>query len=110
MIHEVFADHSHSISGYHKLRTRKPGPERYIDLHIVVPRGSTVEDAHSLSHLIRTRIRERLASSQVLVHIEPCNGLCNGRHLVARHYVANDLYSLLTGMKRIYLRFRGRLG
>jgi cation diffusion facilitator family transporter len=80
-IHQVLADHSHSISGYHKLRTRQSGPIRYIDLHIVVPRGSTVEEAHLLSHRISARIRECLANSQVLVHIEPCNGLCDGCHL-----------------------------
>jgi cation diffusion facilitator family transporter len=36
-IHRVLAEHSHSITGYHKLRTRKSGPIRYIDLHMVVP-------------------------------------------------------------------------
>jgi cation diffusion facilitator family transporter len=76
-IHQVLAEHSHAITNYHKLRTRKSGPIRYIDLHIVVPRHSTVKEAHALSHRISSCIRERLADSQVLVHIEPCDGLCD---------------------------------
>ena len=81
LIHHVLTEHSHAITDYHKLRTRKSGPIRYIDLHIVVPRDSTVKDAHSLSHHIGSQIRKRLANSQILVHIEPCDGLCEGCHL-----------------------------
>ncbi|HUJ18686.1 MAG TPA: cation diffusion facilitator family transporter [Nitrospirota bacterium] len=81
LIHRVLAEHSHAITDYHKLRTRKSGHVRYIDLHIVVPGRSMVKDAHSLSDLITSRIKERLANSHVLVHIEPCDGMCNGCHL-----------------------------
>jgi len=81
IIHNVLANYSDSIVDYHKLKTRKAGPIRYIDIHIVFPKRSTVEDAHALSHRISSRIKERLANSQIMVHIEPCDSLCSGCHL-----------------------------
>ena len=31
------------LVGFHKLRTRKAGSQRYIDLHLVVPKQASVE-------------------------------------------------------------------
>ena len=75
-IHDVMAEYSGRYREYHKLRTRKSGHIRHIDMHLVVPGGTTVEAAHRLSHEIADRIGERLAHSHTLVHIEPCQGVC----------------------------------
>jgi len=75
-IHEVLAGFNKDYVEYHKLRTRKAGAERHIDLHLVVPKSQTVKQSHDLSDAITALIKERLASSHVLVHIEPCDGSC----------------------------------
>jgi len=75
-IREVMAENAFRFKGYHKLRTRKSGHMRYIDLHLVVPKVSTVEAAHHLSHLLEEMLVARLPHSNVLVHIEPCDGIC----------------------------------
>ncbi len=68
----VLEDHASEYLEYHKLRTRKSGHIRHIDMHLVVPKQMTVESGHALSHRISEDISRRLAYSHILVHIEPC--------------------------------------
>lgn len=77
IIHETLQSYAARFSEYHKLRTRKAGAERHIDMHLVVPKGMTVEESHRLSDEITAKIKHRLGMSHVLVHIEPCDGTCN---------------------------------
>lgn len=72
LIHDVMARYRGSFIEYHKLRTRKSGHTRHIDMHLVVPKQMTVEVGHALSHQISADIEGCLAYSHVLVHIEPC--------------------------------------
>jgi cation diffusion facilitator family transporter len=78
VIHGVMAEHAHQFLEYHKLRTRKSGHTRHIDMHLVVPKRMTVEEGHNLSHAITDEIGRRLAYSHILVHIEPCKRDCVG--------------------------------
>ncbi len=77
IIHDVLNHYSKEIIEYHKLRTRKAGAERHIDMHLVVPKTQTVAVSHGLADEITAMIKERLAQSHVLVHIEPCDGTCD---------------------------------
>lgn len=72
LIHDVMARYRGSFIEYHKLRTRKSGHTRHIDMHLVVPKQMTVEVGHALSHQISADIEGCLSYSHVLVHIEPC--------------------------------------
>lgn len=82
IIHDVLAGYADKYLEYHKLRTRKSGAQRHIDLHLVVPKSHTVAQSHALSDEITAVIKERLASSHVLVHIEPCDGTCDACKVV----------------------------
>lgn len=62
---------------FHRLRTRKSGSVRFIDLHLVVPRHWTIEEAHQVSDRIEEEIRRALANTQVIIHIDPCNKSLN---------------------------------
>ena len=59
------------IYGFHKLRARRAGSRRYIDLHVQFRRGTTLERAHALSHDLSGAIRDRVRGADVLVHLEP---------------------------------------
>jgi cation diffusion facilitator family transporter len=59
------------IKGLHKLRTRKAGHVRYVDVHIQVDPGMTVDAAHVLTHQVATRIRESFPETVTTVHVEP---------------------------------------
>ena len=78
IIHAVMKENVRHFLEYPKLRTRKSGHIRHVDMHLVVPKLMTVEKGHKLSHQISSDIEKRLSHSHVLVHIEPCEGQCDG--------------------------------
>ncbi|HEX8054709.1 MAG TPA: cation diffusion facilitator family transporter [Thermoleophilaceae bacterium] len=59
------------VAGFHKLRARRAGSRRYIDLHVQFRPGTTLERAHSVSHELQADIRRRVHRADVLIHIEP---------------------------------------
>lgn len=59
------------VAGYHKLRARRAGRQRYIDLHVQYRSGTTLERAHELTHDLRDAIEAAVPGSEVLIHAEP---------------------------------------
>jgi cation diffusion facilitator family transporter len=59
------------IVGYHKLRARRAGNRRYVDLHVQFRDGTTLKRAHDLTHELQGAIRSRLRGADVLIHLEP---------------------------------------
>lgn len=59
------------VVGFHKLRARRAGSRRYVDLHVQFVQGTTLEDAHATAHELQDAIRARLRSVDVLIHLEP---------------------------------------
>ena len=59
------------VCGYHKLRARRAGSRRYVDLHVQFVSGTTLEAAHDTAHRLQDAIRERLRGADVLIHLEP---------------------------------------
>jgi len=59
------------VAGYHKLRTRRAGARRYIDLHVQFRPGTTLETAHATAHALQDEIGGRLRGADVLIHLEP---------------------------------------
>ena len=68
-----------AIHGFHRLRSRKSGSVRFIDLHIFVDGRMTVADSHQLAHRCAEPIKQHFEGADVQVHVEPCVGLCNER-------------------------------
>jgi cation diffusion facilitator family transporter len=74
-IRAVLDDHgTEEIAGYHKLRARRAGSRRYVDLHVQFRDGTTLARAHDLSHQLQGEIRERVRGADVLIHLEPEHG------------------------------------
>lgn len=69
----VLSHHADEFLEFHKLRTRKAGAERQVDLHLVVSRYTSVLDVHELCDLIEQEINLRLQRTHVLIHAEPCS-------------------------------------
>jgi cation diffusion facilitator family transporter len=59
------------VVGYHKLRSRRAGALRYVDLHVQYRSGTSLERAHSLAHRMRDAIEQTLPGAEVLIHVEP---------------------------------------
>jgi len=59
------------LIGFHKVRARRGGSRRYVDLHVQFRRGTSLERAHDVSHQLQSAIRDRLGGADVLIHLEP---------------------------------------
>jgi cation diffusion facilitator family transporter len=59
------------VAGYHKLRGRRAGSARYVDVHLQFSSGTSLERAHAITHEVGDDIRARIRNADVLVHIEP---------------------------------------
>jgi cation diffusion facilitator family transporter len=71
----IAAARAPEVAGYHKLRARRAGSQRYIDLHVQFRSGTSLERAHELAHAVRGAIEAELPAADVLIHVEPESSL-----------------------------------
>lgn len=64
------------LVGFHDLRTRKAGAQRFVDLHLVMPKNASVADAHRTCDQLEQRIKDRLPNTSITIHVEPCSEEC----------------------------------
>jgi cation diffusion facilitator family transporter len=67
----IDAARTEEVAGYHRLRARRAGSLRYVDLHVQFRSGTSLERAHELAHDMRAAIEAELPAAEVLVHVEP---------------------------------------
>jgi len=72
----LLKEHTGQFVGVHRVRTRHSGRQHYIDLHMVMPKGTTVEQAHSMCDHLEADIGKKLANASVTIHVEPCDTTC----------------------------------
>ncbi len=70
-VHNIIATYEREFIEYHDFRTRRSGPEEYVDFHLVVPSNMNVETAHELCDRIENDIKKVLHSPTIFIHIEP---------------------------------------
>lgn len=58
-------------ASFHDLRTRKAGPRRFIEFHLVLPGATSVSDSHALCDRIEAAIGAALPQAAVTIHVEP---------------------------------------
>jgi cation diffusion facilitator family transporter len=64
-------DHPHWLE-YHRLRTRRAGGQRHVDLHLVTCRDIPLELAHSLTEDLEDDIRREFPGAEIVTHVEAC--------------------------------------
>jgi cation diffusion facilitator family transporter len=74
-IHDVLIAHREHVRGFHRLRTRRAGAVRHVDMHLLVDPQLTVEQVHPISDGIEHEIEERLPGTIAVIHVEPDDGL-----------------------------------
>ena len=77
LIVSTMSEHMGELVGFHELRTRKAGSERYIELHMIMARDASIERAHSLCDHLEEDIKSRLPNIHVTIHVEPCEMECD---------------------------------
>jgi len=70
-------EHTTQLAGFHEVRTRKAGSQRFIDLHLMLPKNASVEEAHQMCDHLEEDIKNRLPNSNVTIHVEPCSIECD---------------------------------
>ena len=76
IVRSAILERTGELVSFHELRTRKAGRQRYIDLHLVMPRQSSVEEAHCLCDELEQDIGGRLRHANITIHVEPCDVTC----------------------------------
>lgn len=61
----------HRGCDYHALRTRMAGAKSFVDVHVLLPGGMTIQEGHDLVERLENDIRSRLPHVEVLTHLEP---------------------------------------
>ena len=70
-IESVVASFVPRIVGMHDLKTRRSGGQRFIELHLEIPRATSFEDAHALMVEVLRAVERELPRSKVFVHGDP---------------------------------------
>ena len=80
VVEEAFEQHgAPELEGFHKLRARRAGSRRYIDMHVQFAEGTSLRRAHQLAHELQRDIGTRLRGADVLIHLEPSRRGEDGR-------------------------------
>lgn len=68
---ERVLDADSRVLGYHKLRTRKSGGHRHVDVHVQLADDLTLLEAHQVTEEVEDKVRQALPNTQVIMHPEP---------------------------------------
>jgi cation diffusion facilitator family transporter len=86
-IEGVLARYEYRYLEYHRLRTRKMGSERQIDLHLTVPHHMTVKESHDLVEEVERDLGAEFPGSVTVVHVEPCRTTCDECRMTAEERI-----------------------
>jgi ferrous-iron efflux pump FieF len=63
--------HDQGVLGFHNLRTRRSGSEKFIDLHLEIERDKKLEDAHAVTVRVLRAIEAAIPRAHVHIHTDP---------------------------------------
>lgn len=58
---------------YHNLRTRRVGPVRFIEFHLVLSHVTLFTEAHDLTHALIDRVAKAFPGAEVNIHADPAD-------------------------------------
>ncbi|HZF10432.1 MAG TPA: cation diffusion facilitator family transporter [Thermoanaerobaculia bacterium] len=70
-IESVVAGFQPRVVGLHDLKTRRSGRQRFVEIHLEIPKSATFEEAHDLTVEVLRAIERELPRSKVFVHGDP---------------------------------------
>ena len=75
-IKEIICDHASIYAGFHDLKTRRSGPEIFIEFHLVLPGDISVLQSHDLADHLESDLKVEFPRANITIHAEPCNEGC----------------------------------
>ena len=70
-IRRLVSEHAEGALEAHDLRTRQAGRLTFLQFHLVVPGGMTVEEAHDICDRIEAALKAEMEGLVVTIHVEP---------------------------------------
>jgi cation diffusion facilitator family transporter len=77
-IKEIICEHASVYAGFHDLKTRRSGPEIFIEFHLVEPGNISVAQSHDLTDHLESDLNTEYPRATITIHVEPCSeGKCD---------------------------------
>ena len=73
-VERTILSHRDEIAGFHRLRTRRSGQQKYVDFHLILPGAMTIAEAQAICDGIEEEIKVRWPTAVVTVQTEPADG------------------------------------
>ncbi|KGE01138.1 cation diffusion facilitator family transporter [Rhizobium sp. YS-1r] len=70
-VREAITTHSEGALGVHDLKSRRAGAAAFIDFHLVVPAGMSVDEAHRICDRLEDAIKTIIPEATLAIHVEP---------------------------------------
>lgn len=77
-VRRIIDGHRPMIVDFHDLRTRRAGPDKHVDFHVVICREHKLADAHRVADHLEKEVRLALGNAHVVTHVDPCDMECPG--------------------------------
>lgn len=61
------------VISFHRLRTRRSGSYRLIDMHLILNKNMHLDKAHAVCDEIEAEIKCKFGLCDVIIHLEPCD-------------------------------------
>jgi len=74
---EIICRHQNEYTNYHSLKTRKAGPDKFVEFHLMMPHATPLSDAHKVLQEVEDELKAEIPRVTVIVHLDPCDGRCN---------------------------------
>jgi len=59
------------VLGFHDLRTRRSGSQKFIDMHLEVERDMRLQEAHDVTVRVLRAIEAEIPRARVQIHTDP---------------------------------------
>jgi cation diffusion facilitator family transporter len=76
IVKQTLNEHAKDFIEFHQLTFQRKKGIPLINLHLVLPKDVKIEDAHKLCDHLEEDIKRRLGESEIVIHVEPCDGKC----------------------------------
>jgi cation diffusion facilitator family transporter len=75
-IRHIICEHEAEYINFHSLRTRRAGPDLFIEFHLCFPGKVSVEQSHDFTDHLESDLKLEFPRASVTIHVEPCDSAC----------------------------------
>jgi cation diffusion facilitator family transporter len=76
VITDIICRKEHRYINFHDLKTRRSGPYKFAEFHLMMPAGIKLAEAHALLKEIETELMAEIPHLSVIIHLDPCDRRC----------------------------------